>query len=312
MDDHVEFRDVGSRFRRHWWVPALLAVAGVVLAVVVSNRVAPIYRAQGTLLVGPLSQTVTLSSTVNASESYAGFYADLARRETVLRPVVNQLHLKITWGQLSDEVSAVVPDQNPRVVTVEVDDPAQARANRITRAILQRLRALAPHSSGIGNEQSFLRQQATSLQSSIDDAQATVDRLQKAATKEPDAQRRAVLNQRRSDQQKRLGDFRHTYAELMSIAPEANAGGLHSLDGVMPVNSLDRAGIVRQGLLGGVVGGVLGMLIVWLLTWPRRRRPALAVLEEDLDRHPSPPLVSPAARQRPAMTSAARARGRGR
>jgi polysaccharide biosynthesis transport protein len=275
MGDDIEFRDVGRLLRRRWWVPAILAVAGVVLGVAVSGWIAPIHRAQGTLLVGPINGTVTKSTTLRASEDLATFYADLLRRQVVLEPVVESQHLSMSWEQLRDNVSAVIPDQNARAITLTVADESKHRAVEITVAIFERLIELSPPPSG-QTEQGFISEQVSSLRATIKQAETQIDGLEASAAQETSPTRRAALTQQLSDREALLNEWRQTYVDLMAVDPTSDAGGLQVLDDVTPDTSLDRASTARQGALGGAVGAVLGVLIVLRRSGrgPRRSAPA--------------------------------------
>jgi len=314
MNDAVELRDLGDEFRRRWLIPAVLAVAGVVLGMFVADRVAPLYRAQGSLLVGPINGTVTRSTTLRASESLATFYADIARRQVVLGPVAGNLRLSMSWTELRNEVSAVVADQNPRLLTVTVADSSKARAVQIAGAIVNQLVALSPAPSN-GGAQAFVSQQVASLQATIEQGEAQVDRLHAALVQETDAKARAILAQRLSNSEEQVNEWRHTYVELMAVDPTSDAGGLQVMDDVRSVTSLDRAGAVRQAALGGGVGAVLGLLLVWLLSGFDRRQAVLSVQVPNPKvkprREARPPHASTAARQAVVVPAGARSPGRG-
>jgi len=309
MGDTIELRGLGHLLRRRWWVPALLAIAGVVLGVALSDTIAPVHRSQGTLLVGPINGTVTKSTTLRASESLAIFYADLARREVVLGPVVDSLHLSMSWEELRNEVNAVIPDQNPRAVTVTVTDPSKPRAVQVTAAVIKRLIVLSPAPSG-QTEQGFVGEQVASLRATIKQAETQITQLQASLPQQTRPQQRDAVAQQLSDREALLNEWRHTYVELMAVDPTSDAGGLQLLDDVSPVTSLDRAGTVRQGVLGGAVGAALGLLIAWPRRGRRSRRTvAAAVTEEQVDLEAWGALVTTAAPQGAAVSGEARPPG---
>jgi hypothetical protein len=308
MSDEIELRDLGRRIRHRWWAPAILAVAGIVLGVAVSGWVAPIHRAQGTLLVGPINGTVTRSTTLRASESLADLYADLLRRQVVLAPVVKSLNLSTSWEELRDHVSAVVPDQNARAVTLTVSDDSSKQAVEITVAVLKRLIELSPPPSG-QTEQGFISEQASSLRATIKQAETQIRDLEASLAQETSATERAATTRQLSRREALLNEWRQTYVELMAVDPTSDAGGLRVLDDVRPDTSLDRAGTVRGGVLGGVVGAVLGILIVWLRSGPGRRTPP-EVSDAPVERAASDVLVTTGARQGVASPSEARSPSR--
>jgi capsular polysaccharide biosynthesis protein len=296
MSDTIELRGLGHPLRRQWWVPVLLAIAGVFVGVTVSGLVAPVHRAQGTLLVGPINGTVTKSTTLRASESLAILYADLARRQVVLDPVVKSLHLSRSWEDLRTHVSAVIPDQNPRAVTVTVADESKQQAVEVTAAIIKQIIALSPAPAG-QTEQGFVSEQVASLRATINQAETRIDQLQASLARQADPIERAALAQQLSEREELLNDWRHTYVELMAVDPTSDAGGLQLLDDVSPVTSLDRAGTARQGVLGGVVGAVLGLLIVWRRFGLGPREVPAAVTAEHVDQEEWDALVNTATRQ---------------
>jgi succinoglycan biosynthesis transport protein ExoP len=305
MDDAVELRDLGRQLRRRWWAPVLLAVVGVVVGVLVAGRMAPVYRAQGTLLVGPLSGSVTLSTTLRASESLAAFYADLARRQVVLEPVVKSLQLQTSWEELREQVSAVIPDQNPRVITLTVADASRSQARQIAREIVQRLLDLNPGPSG-QNSSVFVARQVANLQADIDYAESEIAQMDATLAEGLGPIKRKELLSSRAERQRLVDQWRNTYVELMSLDPTTDAGGLQVLDEVRWVTSLDRAGAARQGALGGLVGLVLGLLAAWFIAGTRGRRRFGASARKGHDGEPTERVLPAAARVKTVLPGVAR------
>src|SRR5438270_4070986 len=114
MSETLELRDLRSALRRRWWIPALVALAGVGLGLVAAADITPVHPAQGTLPAGPVSSTDIPSTTLRASESLASFYAHLARRQVVPQPLTQALGLTVPWDELRTRCSAVPPSQNAR------------------------------------------------------------------------------------------------------------------------------------------------------------------------------------------------------
>src|SRR5690348_4615450 len=189
MREPMDLGDVAGGIRRRLWLPGVLAVAGAILGFWASTALPAVYRSQATLLVGPTNGSVTHSSTVSASQQLATFYADMARRELVLRPVVEQLHNGMTWFDLRDDVSAIVPPQNLRLVTVTVMGASQAETQRAANLIVKNVVDLSPAPPG-GNQQAFVNRQAADLEHTIGSTQAEIKQLKtQAAT----ADRKSVV-----------------------------------------------------------------------------------------------------------------------
>ena len=176
MSQDIAVSEIRRRILRYWWIPVLCALIGTAVGLAAPKTVPPLYRSQATVLVGSTEGSVTHSSTIRASEDLAAFYADMARREVVLRPVVQRLNLPMRWDLLRNQVSATVPPQNLRLVQVVVVAPKQEDARKVANAIVRQLVILSPPLPG-GNEQGFVNNQVQHLKTTIDDGEAEVARL---------------------------------------------------------------------------------------------------------------------------------------
>lgn len=270
--EFVTVPQLARRARTYWWLPACLGIAGVLAGVLLSGRIAPLHRAEASLLVGPVAGTMTLSTTLRASESQAGFYADLVRREAVLEPVGAEVGED--WRALLPGISAVVPDQNPRVIVLTVTDRDAQRARQVAEAIIATLDALDPDPPA-ESASDFTAAQLSRLQGEIDTLQARADQLstQLRGAKGAEATRlRAELG----TVEDRLSRARGTYVGLLDVQPEPAAGGLSVLDEVHESTAMDRPGVMRQSAVLGVVGVVTGLCLAWAWArvrgWRRRSR----------------------------------------
>lgn len=296
MSETAEWRDLRESALRRWWIPLLLAVVGAALGVYAASNLDPVYRSQGTLLVGPLDSTVTRSTTLRASESLAIFYADVARREVVLVPVREQLGLSMSLDDLRSSVSAVVPDQNPRVVTVTVEGDSRAEARTIAVAVVRELVTLSPAPAGV-TAPAFVTQQSDALETTIQQTEEGIDTLRAELAQATDSAQRSGLERTIAVKEQYLNDSRQTYVALVSLEPDSDAGGLAVLDDVTSVTDAGRAGTTTGALLGAAMGGVLGLAVARLLDRRRRarRRQPAAPAREPAAETPSPP-VGPATR----------------
>jgi succinoglycan biosynthesis transport protein ExoP len=271
VSDTLEWRALAHSTMLRWWVPVVLAVLGAVLGVYAATSLAPVHRSQGTVLVGPLDSTVTRSTTLRASESLAAFYADLARREIVLVPVKKQLGLKTRLEELRTSVSAMVPDQNPRVVAITVEGDSEDEARTIASAIVEELVSLSPAPTGI-TEPAFVSAQADALETTIQQAETEIDELQGRLSRTTGEVQRAELERTIGVKQQLLNEQRQTYVALMSLEPDSDAGGLAVLDEVASITHAGRAGPATGAVIGGAAGAVLGLVAVWLLDKRDRAR----------------------------------------
>ena len=264
MSDSVQLRDLTGFVRRVWWIPVVLAMAGVTLGITTSTSVPPLYRSEATVLVGPTDGSITQTSTIRASEDLAAFYADMARRQVVLQPVVRRLGLPQSWVELRNQVSAVVPDENLRIVTVTVTAKSQKRATDIANQLVDGLVSLSSEDPS-ENAQAFINEQADNLKAMIAERKDDIDSLEAQARATNNPALKSTLHQEANEKKNRLIEWQKVYVELASAEPTADAGGLQVIDEAAPVTDKGRAGTPRQAIFGGGVGVAVGVLISWLL-----------------------------------------------
>ena len=271
MSERVELSDLTGGIRRRAWIPVLCALVGAMVGVIAAMSVPPVYRSQATVLVGPTNGAVTHSATIRTSENLAIFYADMARRQLVLEPVVRELRLGRPWGVLRNQVSAVVPPQNLRLVTVTVMGEDQQETDDIANALVSRLVSLSPNLSS-GNKQEFINDQADELKVLIVTAQSRIQNLESEIEVSTDPVALETMEGQLRRDQRLVRDWQRNYVELIAAEPSSDAGGLQIIDEATAVTDMGRSGMYRQAVVGGFVGGVIGLVIAWVLHSREGRR----------------------------------------
>jgi hypothetical protein len=183
----------------------------------------------------------------------------------------------------------MVPDQNPRVVTVTVEGDSEKQARSIALEIVHELVSLSPAPTGV-TQPAFVSAQADALETTIQQTEQEVDELEGTLAQATDPEQRSTIERTIAVKQQFLNDSRQTYVELMSLEPDSDAGGLAVLDDVASVTHAGRVGPTNGALLGAAVGAVLGLLTVWLLD--RRHRARSAEPAESAGPAPGPPTVN--------------------
>lgn len=280
MEDAVELREVGRKMRHLWWIPLLLAVIGATAGIFASGRIERVHRAEASLVVGSVDEPVTRDSTLNASESQAAFYADLARRQVVLQPVAEENGT--TWRALLPKVGAQVPDRNPRVVTISVTGASEATATAIAQDLVDQMLELKAPGVAV-EDRAFVESQRAGLRALIDQTTSRIKRLQTELSGTRDPDRRATLTAELDNRTELLDSSRRTYVQLLSLDDTGDAGSLSVLDEVRPTTALDRAGLATQAATGAAIGLALGMLVLLI---PRRQR---STDRRRAGREPEPP-----------------------
>lgn len=261
MDDRVDRVDlstaIGSLRRR----PGLaLLVLGLTLALgMLATALTPkTYASTSTVLVGDTTNTVTVNrEDILASRDVAATYTDLARRQPILGEVVTELGLDEPWFALQDRVQVNRAPGNDQLIVVSSTAPSEQEANRITRAVTERLIALAPDRDAdpVG---SFVRGQLDRLRAEIDakyaEYAAVADQQEEAA----DPQQAAALQGRVDVLLRQLNDMRGNYTDLRALEPRGS--GPNSLQVLEPASAEAQA--VRPDPVTNLVAAALiGLLL---------------------------------------------------
>ena len=270
MSQDIAVAEVSRRIFRYWWIPVLLAVIGTAVGLGAARTVPAPHRAQASVLVGSTAGSVTHSSTIKASQDLATFYADMARREVVLRPVVKRLNLHTSWDLLRNQVSAVVPPQNLRLVQITTVADTEKQSKDIANAVARQLVILSPPLPG-GNEQAFVNNQVTHLKATIADGEAEVARLKDVLAHTSNTTTQDDIRKQIRTQQRLVGYWQRAYVELISVEPSSDAGGLQILDSANPVTNMDRSATIKQAGVGGLGGAAIGLVIAWIVSSRRAR-----------------------------------------
>ncbi|RAG85743.1 hypothetical protein DN069_09535 [Streptacidiphilus pinicola] len=125
----MDLRDYIMLLARRWRIVAAVLLLGAVVGYLGGHAETPQYKATATLFVPPPPA---------ASGSRAPSYAAIAASPQVTAPVVHELGLPLTPGQLARRISADAPP-GTALVRISADDPVPAAATRIANAVAQRL-----------------------------------------------------------------------------------------------------------------------------------------------------------------------------
>ncbi|MFC4693186.1 YveK family protein [Geodermatophilus arenarius] len=130
----MELRDYGTALRRYWATWAAIALTGLFVALVVVLAVRPTYTTTAQVFVASSGDGTSGSQFVSQRVTT---YPDVARSQTVLGPVIDELSLDESVTDLRARVAAVNPPDTSQVdVSVTDEDPARAAA--VANAVAER------------------------------------------------------------------------------------------------------------------------------------------------------------------------------
>jgi capsular polysaccharide biosynthesis protein len=121
--------------RRWWWLIAAGAVAGALVAWLISSNVAKTYQAETRLLVGPVSGDF---STLHASGQLGKTYADLAASRPVVAAAARSARLRLSPAEIAGAVTATSNDIT-RIIDIQVRHRDPLAAAHLADAVAAQL-----------------------------------------------------------------------------------------------------------------------------------------------------------------------------
>ena len=129
-------KQYAQAFRRFWYVVLIATIAGGLLGFGLSQLATKSYTATSglyfSLNFGGSANDLSQGSTYTQNQMLS--FAQLAESPVVLTPVVDQLDLSITPGQLADSISVSTP-QNTVILELAVTDTSARKAADIANAV---------------------------------------------------------------------------------------------------------------------------------------------------------------------------------
>ena len=242
-----------------WW----LIVASVIVATVSSYlgvRATPgIYQSRTTLMVGQALQNPNPSQ----SEFYTGqvlaqSYADLARREPVLKATLEALKLPWDWTALQGMVtSRVIP--GTQLLEISVLDTNPRRAKVLASEIAQQLILQSPAASDPQKEaeRQFILNQVEDLKANIKSAQDEIRQLDDEMARSTSARQIQDASNRQTALQQQVSTWQATFNGLLTNLQQGTSNFLSVVEPAQIPSTPVSPGGGYTVLLAVVVG--LGM-----------------------------------------------------
>jgi glycosyltransferase involved in cell wall biosynthesis/capsular polysaccharide biosynthesis protein len=161
------------RMVRHWPLVVGLTLLGGSAGLGYAELQSPEYQAKSSVVVGEVFSGSPNDDSIKASQALATSYADLARREPVLRPVAAQLQLG-DWRLLQPDVHAQPGDKNPLLIQITATAGSSTRAEQLAEAVATRLVELTKGKSrNLGRE--FVQREMDRLRGDIAATEERID-----------------------------------------------------------------------------------------------------------------------------------------
>lgn len=228
----MELRQYFNIIWKWLWLMILAVVVAGAASYLASRAVQPLYQTKTSLLVGPGTQSLTLNNyDIYMGQQLAQTYAELVRREPVLKGVVESLGLQRPWTSLVSQISArAVP--NTQLIEIYVVDSDPYRAKVIADETAQQLILQSPtNPNALNPEQAeFTRAQLTDLQQKIQDTQNEVNRLRQELDASNSARQIQNLSSQIALLEQRISNWQISYSQLLLTQGGNNVAALSVLE----------------------------------------------------------------------------------
>ena len=266
----MELRQYFNIIWKWLWLIILAVIIAAGASYLASRAATPLYQTKTTLLVGQGTQNLNLNSyDLYIGQQLAQTYAELVRREPVLKGVVQSLGLNRDWTTLIGQVSArAVP--NTQLVEVYVSDSDPYRAKVLADAVAQQLIRQSPtNPNALSPDQAeFTKTQLSDLQKKIQDAQTESDRLHQELDASNSARQIQNLNNQVSLLDQRVTDWQKTYSQLLLTQGTNSVAALNVLEEAtiptFPISPNTRMNVLLAAALGLVLAVAGAFLVEYL------------------------------------------------
>jgi non-specific protein-tyrosine kinase len=270
----VELREYLVIIRRWWWLLVLGAILGGGIGFIANQTKTLTYQAKTTLMIGDFIQNANPDSgAIATSQRLAQAYADMARREPILRATTETLALEIDWSLLQGRVSAN-PVPNTQLLEISIRDADAQRAKFVADEVTRQLILQSPTTTSLDPRHEakriFVENQLEELQARINIAQQRMQDLEATLALELTAEGVQKRQQEIDALQNKLTTWQDTYASLLSFTQEDTKKNVNSLTVVepatQPANPIN-ATIEQDVALAVAIGGSLAMALAFLLEY---------------------------------------------
>jgi uncharacterized protein involved in exopolysaccharide biosynthesis len=201
------------RMARHWPLVVGLALLGGGAGLGYAAYQPPEYQAKSSVVVGEVFTGTASDDSIKASTALAASYADLARREPVLRPVAAELQLG-DWRLLVPKVHSQPGDKNPLLIQIITTAGSNQEATQLAEAVATRLVALTT-STARSPGQEFAVREMDRLSAEISTNEQRIDELTARLDSETDLDIAAALQADLQGVRENLTELEAVYQSML-------------------------------------------------------------------------------------------------
>jgi non-specific protein-tyrosine kinase len=253
-----------------WWWLLLASVLIASMASLLGTLATPrTYQSRTTLMVGQALQNPNPNQTdIYTGQALAQSYADLVKREPILRAALQALSLNWDWAALQGMIaSRVVP--GTQLLEISVLDTDPQRAKYLVDEIVRQLILQSPAGSDLKGEadRQFTLQQVEDLKANITKSQAEVRQLDDVIAGASSARQIQDARSRQSALQSQISTWQATYAQLLTNLQQGATNFLSVVESAQVPTVSVSVGLVSNVLLAVVIGFVLAGSAAFVLEY---------------------------------------------
>jgi len=251
----MELRHYLDIIVRWLWLIILSTLVAATSTYLATRSQPLVYRTKTTLMIGRSIE----SAAPNAGEIYMGeqlalTYAQLARREPVLKGAVESLKLDMDWEALAGRVTVSLIPQT-QLMEISVVDSNPYRAKALADAIAQQLIRLTPEGrSAQSEEQDFAGEQVADLKAKISQAKEEIEELTKERDAAISARRIQDLQGQISTLESKVSGWQNTYSQLLIFLEGGNVNVISVVEEAtvptMPISSSVMSNVMLAAAIG--------------------------------------------------------------
>lgn len=265
----MELRQYFNVLRKWWWLIAAATVLAGVAAFLGTLTTPRQYQARTTLMVGQaLSNPNPNATEFYTVQSLAQSYADLVRREPVLRGTLDELGLAWDWGTLQGMVSSrVVP--GTQLIEIAILDTDPQRAKVLADEIVRQLILQSPAGADIQNDEDrqFIQAQLTDLMDNIKRSQEEIRQLDDVIAKATSARQIQDARTRQDSLRAQVSNWQATYAGLSASLQQGSTNFLSVVEPAQASSNPVGTGAMTSVIIAAAIGLMLSGGAAFLLEY---------------------------------------------
>lgn len=252
--------------QRWWWLLVLAVTLPAGIAYMRTQNQPEYYVSKIAIAVGNSFTTASPNAgAIRLSGTLAEYYAEVARRETILRPVAEKLQLPLSWQDLRGMINTGV-NGKANLLEISVVDTNPERAATIARAVADEVIRFSPTSpEELAQERAALDRQIEIVSANIESISRKIEELQALEQSADSAFDISAIQAQINGLQVSYNDAQNTFVQLLDLRDGNEATRLTVFeDASVPTSPLPtkRSLTVLTAALGGLLLSILGVLIL--------------------------------------------------